>query len=211
MSDEQHALADGIFAEAHEQAESIQAEWKQSHDARKAALKKRIDDLESETSKLIEREQERINDRTTAQIEMEQNRANLRLQDSAYRDVELRAAEKLRSLVGSDRYRVILRNWIVEAGVGLAAERAIVNCSAAERPVTQEVLPSAEKEISERLDRSVKAVLSDEEPVEEQGVVLISEDGQTGYGNRVSDRLRRRRNLIRGIVHDSLFGVDEDG
>ncbi len=211
MSDEQHALADGILAEAGKQAESIQAEWKQSHHARNAALKKRIDDLESETTGLIEKELKRISSRMTAQIEMEQRKANLRLQDSAYRDVELRAAEKLRSLVGSDEYRVILRNWVVEAGVGLAAERVTVNCSATERSVIGEILPAAEKEISEHLGRPVNVVLSDGEPVEEQGVVLISEDGQTGYSNRVSDRLRRWRNRIRRIIHDSLFGVDENG
>ncbi|MBU8913425.1 MAG: V-type proton ATPase subunit E [Spirochaetales bacterium] len=211
MSDERRALADGILAEARKQAESIQAEWDQSREARKAGLKRRIDDLESETTGLIEKEQKRINDRMAAQIEMEQHKADLRLQDSAYRDVELRAAEKLRSLVGSDEYRGILHNWIVEAGVGLAAVRVTVNCSAAERSVVGEILPSVEKEISEHLGRPVKLALSADEPIEEQGVVLISEDGQTGYSNRIPDRLRRHRNLIRRIIHDSLFGVDEDG
>lgn len=208
MSDEQRVLAEGVLGEAREEAKKIRSDWEQSREARRASLEKRIAEVESDTAGRIEREKDRIAKQMSARIENERRRAELRLRDSIYREIELSASAKLQELMSTPEYHDVLLGWTVEAGVGLNANRALCTCSAKEKAILPGVLPEAEGRISDILGRKITLTLSDDDSLAEQGIVLTSEDGQTAFSNRVSDRLRRRRTAIRRIIHDALFGED---
>lgn len=209
MSDEQRVLAEGVLGEAGEEAQKIRSDWEQSREARRASLEKRVAEVESDTAGRIDREQDRIAKQMDARIENERRRAELRLRDSIYREIEISASAKLQELVSGSEYHGVLLGWTVEAGVGLNADHALCTCSAEEKAILAGLLPEAEDRVSDILGRTITLTLADDDTLVEQGVMLTSEDGQTAFSNRVSDRLRRRRTAIRRIIHDALFGEDE--
>jgi vacuolar-type H+-ATPase subunit E/Vma4 len=210
MNDDQKQLADGILDEARAEAGKLLSEWETSRESRRTTLDQRIGNLETEAVQRIDREKKRIEDRTHAQIVMERRRAQLRLQDSVYRTVEHGAIDGVRQLIGDPGYDDILQGWISEACIGLGAERATITCSSPEKEAVSRVLSMALKQASAVTGKTVHVTLSNEEPLTDQGIVLISEDGKTGFSNLVNDRIRRRRGAIRRIVYDKLFGDERN-
>jgi len=206
MEDDQVQLTDEILEQARGEAQNILSEWESSRKNRKGELEKRLAKIAAEAEERIAREKERIDGRAEARIAMERRRAELRLRDSVYRRVEETARERMGQLIGDHEYDAILEGWIVEGCVGLGAQRAVINSSSQEREIVARVLPDAVKQASRLAGSEIEVAVSEDDPIVGQGIVLVSDDGRTGYSNRVADRIRRRRGVIRRIVHERIFG-----
>ena len=211
MGEEPETIAEGILDEARQEAERILREWRASAEDRRGSTEHRIADVAKEADERIEAERRRVLGRSGVQIAVEEKRARLRIQDGAFREVERRTLLALQELVGKTEYEPILLGWVVEACVGVGAEKATVNCSAGERDALQRVLPDAERRVAAALGHPVKISLSAEEPQREQGVVVVADDLPVAFSNRVVDRAYHMGSAIRRIIHDRLFKDSGNG
>jgi vacuolar-type H+-ATPase subunit E/Vma4 len=206
MEQSDHEIIQGILADARTEAERILREARESVEVRRRGLEERERGIRAEAAERAEREETRIRERTDRAIAQEERHARLALEERMHAAVQEEARRRLAKLAERDGYAAILRGWIVEAGIGLAAAQAVVRCSESERLACERALPDAEAQLAELTGRPVSLRLDTDGRLVEQGVVLTDPSGELAFGNRVSDRLRRYDAEIRRAVHRRLFG-----
>lgn len=210
MSDENHLL-EGIreitekeIAELRAAADRFAAQKRESAEAEARRMR-------SEVESRVAAQAARLERRAKATKENERHRILLDTEEQIFALVLEGAMKRLRELIGSPEYPDLLRQWIVEAAIGLGSERAFVQCSAAEREICGEVLPSAVDEVLRRTGRKVDLELSPGAPLAEQGVILTAASGRTAYNNQVRTRLLRREALVRRAIFDALESERAEG
>jgi len=52
-------------------------------------------------------------------------------------------------------------------------------------------------------------ILSEEEPLKSQGVVLTAADGRTAFNNQVKTRILRHKREIQTLIYNALFTDDQ--
>ena len=202
-------LISGIEKDAEKKAEEILTEARKQAEEKLRFAKQKVKSILDEAEERAEKQAESIKKRVLGGMSLEAKRRAMKLQDRALQEVIARAREKLENLVKKPEYRNILREWIVEAAVGLGVESAVINTSIAERKLMDsKLLRAAENRAKKITGRSVSLSLSDDPPLAGQGVVLSSIDGKTAFNNQVSTRLLRKQRDIQIQVYRILF--DED-
>ena len=206
QQNEEHDLIHGIAQDAAREAERILAEAERAaEDRRKAAEDQERAVLQQGESR-AEEQAERIRIQSASSLRMQRRRRQLKLQEQAVQEVLKRVRQRLAEAVGSPEYREVMLAWIVEAAIGLGAQEATVNASAAERKqIDGRLLQTAQEKVSELSGRKVKLSLADENPLIPQGIVLIAADGRVEFNNQVATRLLRRQSEIRRTIQDSIW------
>ncbi len=186
-----------------EEAERLERDRTAKADIEIEATRREIDER-------VETQQRRIDRAAKAAVATECHKIALEARERFFDQVSESVLERLRELTGSERYGDILKNWIVEAAIGLAAEKAMVSCSPPERDLCRKALPAAVKEASELIGRKIDLALSDTDARGGQGVVLTAASGRTAFNNQVRTRMLRRETAIRRIVYEELARAAED-
>jgi vacuolar-type H+-ATPase subunit E/Vma4 len=216
---DQHAtkndLIEQIMREARSEAEKLRSEAARSAEDRRRTLERRLAEIERDAEKRINEERDRLGARTDGAIALAEQRARLRMEDRIYRAVEARTREamgELRPAPGSganDDYRTLLRDWIVEAAIGLGAREAIVSCPVPDRDTVapregRGALDEATSEL-ERLRHPVSLSFDAAREESGQGVVLRDSSGRRAFSNLVRDRIRRFRSELQRIVYHTVI------
>jgi vacuolar-type H+-ATPase subunit E/Vma4 len=141
-----------------------------------------------------------------AKAAMERRRNALLLQESLASGIVLKAEKALGKAMGQSGYRDTLRQWIVEAAIGLSTEVATVNASMQELPLIDEaLLREAESEVLAATGKATRLSRLDGNPLPGQGVYLVADGGRLAYDNTVATRLERGRTEIRKLIYKALF------
>jgi len=120
-------------------------------------------------------------------------------------EVQQSVKRRLEGLLGKPEYRDILAGWIIEAMIGLGAEKASVNASTEEmRIIDRPLLAKAEERVRELTGRKVRLQKSGSAPLLARGVVLEAEGGRLMFNNQVPTRMLRYRSEIRKLTADAL-------
>ena len=140
-------------------------------------------------------------------VDAELRRRSLAEQEKIYGEFFSRLRDRLLSLPDTTGYREILRGWIVEASIGLGAEKVEILASGKERElIDHKLLKEVEAAVHKSTRRRIELNLSTEE-IEGRGVFLRDETGRLAFDNRIDARIRRsRRDLVRTIA-DALSTV----
>ncbi len=200
-------LISGIQNEARQEAEKIVA------DARAQGVQ-RVKQAETRAQSILTDAGEKARDRAESErkrilsgLNVEINRYHLQCREHLLREIRDRSVGLLSKMVHDSGYRDILLGWIVEAAVGLGADSAFVNTSASELPlIDPRLLREAEGEIKRITGKSVGLSLSQDRPLTDQGVELISADGRTAFNNQVSKRIARNESRIREMIYSAVEG-----
>lgn len=205
---ESEALIRSILSEAETEAKSIVEDAQTDAANRRAALKRRLESIETDTTERVAQRTQQISDRADAAIELIKRRSRLRLETRVYRDAERRAAATLEDLRGTKAYGSLLRGWMTEAGVGLGEPRATVRSPAADRSAVEQELATVQTALRDEHGLQTELSAGDDLP-SGQGVVLTSADGSVAFDNTVRARLRRFAPEIRRIVYRTVVGSED--
>jgi vacuolar-type H+-ATPase subunit E/Vma4 len=203
---EQHNLIEGIEQDAAREVQRILGEAKKAAEDRKAAAQDQARALIQQGESKAEEQAERIRSQSASSLRMEYRRKHLKLQEQAVQEVLKRSRRRLAEMVGSQEYRQVLLDWIVEAAIGLGVSEASVNASAAERKqIDERLLQTARERIDEMSGKKVSLTIADEDPLIPQGIVLKAANGRVEYNNQVATRLLRRQSEVRKAIQDVIW------
>jgi len=207
---ENAALILGIETDARAEEEKIIKEaGNQAAEKRKYAEKK-VESLLNDAREKAEEQAEAAKKKIISAAEREVKRSAMRVRDAVMQNIMDRAEKKLSSMTGDENYRSVLVNWITEAAVGLGVESARINASEKERALIDgRMLSEIARRIQEQTGKQTSLTLSDEKPLQSQGVVLTAADGHTAFNNQVRTRMLRKQREIRMLIYNTLFNYDQ--
>jgi vacuolar-type H+-ATPase subunit E/Vma4 len=142
----------------------------------------------------------------TSSIHVETRRISLKKRGEILKEIIARVEKRLAERIGDKGYKELLVNWIVEAAIGLNADKAVINASKKERPlIDSDMLRAAEAKIREFINKKVELSVSGEEEPLAQGVILYTTDKTMAFNNQIPTRLLRYQSEIRKLIYDELF------
>jgi len=204
------ALIEGIESDAKSEADQLLREARQKAEERMKYARKQADSILNDAAEKADRQSKAAQQKILAGVEIEVRRKSMQSKDRIMGEILNQVRGKLEKLVENEEYREILLQWIVEAGLGLGAEKAFVNASKREKEIIDSgLMACASGKVEEFSGRHVEFTLSDLPPLGAQGVVLYSEDGKTAFNNQVSTRILRKQQKIRDVIYTRLFGEEE--
>lgn len=199
-------IIQGIEADAEEEARGIEREAEEYSKQRIALAKAQGEALKKEARERVESQSALIRKNSESKIVMEKRKSALKLRDRVLQETLDLARKRCRDLIDTPRYGEILLDWIVEAALGLSADKAEVNASLKELPlITEELLKKAEGEYHKLTGKKISLSKREGDPLPGQGVVLTAGDGRLAYNNQVSTRFLRHQTEIRKLIYQSLF------
>lgn len=200
------ALISGIEDDARREAEQIILDAKKQAEERKKYLEKQVKSILLEAEEKARVQSEVVSKRILSGLDIEVKRKFMHLKDNILGEILGRVKEEFKTLIKKPEYRTVLQNWIIEAMIGLGAEKAEVIASKSEqRLIDKELLDSAEKRVKELTGHRVKLRVLQNQAHGPQGVVLTAEDGRTAFNNQVTTRLLRKQRIIRNLIYEKIF------
>jgi len=207
---EKAALIAGIEADARAEERKIINEAQKQAAEKKKYAEKKIESILNEARTRAKEQAEAAKKQIIALADREVKRRSMHIQDMVMQDIMDRVEKRLGSMIGDENYRSVLIGWLTEAAVGLGADSAVINASSEEREMIDDRLLSEVKVlVRRRTGRDVQLTLSDDEPLQSQGVILTAADGRTAFNNQVKTRMLRSKRQIQMMIHDTLFADDE--
>ena len=203
-------LLEGINRESEQEAQRIMDEAERQAREIVENARKKADAIRQEAREKGERQAEILRKKNTQNIQAEQRKRRLKAQEELFNLAVKKIRDSLQAFIGEPEYSEILRGWIAEAAIGLGQDELIVNSSAAERKIlTDSLVKKAEKDIAEQTGRQVKIRVSDDPPLQKQGVFLSTPDGRLAFNNLVEARLQRYSAGIRKMVYGRIRSEDQ--
>ena len=207
---ENAALILGIETDARAEEEKIIKEAENQAAEKRKYAEKKVESLLNDARKKAEEQAEAAKKKIISAAEREVKRCAMRVRDAVMQKIMDRAEKKLSSMTGDENYRSVLVNWITEAAVGLGVESARINVSEKERALIDgHMLSEIARRIQKQTGRQTSLTLSDEKPLQSQGVVLTAADGRTAFNNQVRTRMLRKQREIRMLIYNTLFNYDQ--
>lgn len=141
---------------------------------------------------------------------IERRKTALRVREQVLQETLEQARRIVTERLASPEYAGVLKNWIVEASVGLSVPEASVNASKEELPlITDALLRDAEAEAEALTGKSIRLKGVEGDPLPVQGILLTAKGGHLAYNNQVPTRFLRAQTAIRKRIHAVLFGEVE--
>jgi len=207
---EKAALISGIEADARAEEEKILKEAEVQAAEKRKHTEKKVESLLNEAHAKAKGQAETAKNKIIAAAEREVKRSFMRTQDFIVHDIMDRVEKRLRSMTSSENYRSVLENWITEAAIGLGAESVRINASNEERAlINDHMLTDITRRIQEQTGKQISLTVSDENPLQSQGVVLTAADGRIAFNNQVRTRMLRKQREIRTLIYNTLFNYDQ--
>ena len=151
------ALISGIEDDARREAEQIILDAKKQAEERKKYLEKQVKSILLEAEEKARAQSEVVSKRILSGLDIEVKRKFMHLKDNILGEILGRVKEEFKTLIKEPEYRTVLQNWIIEAMIGLGAEKAEVSASKSEqRLIDKELLDSAEKRVKKLKGHQVK-------------------------------------------------------
>ncbi len=203
-------LISGIEKDARKRADEIIDEARKRAEEKLRFAKQKVKSILDEADARAKERSESIKKKALSGMSLEAKRRFMKLRDRALQTVITSACEKLGDLVQKPGYKNVLKDWIVEAAVGLGSDSAVIHTSETEKKlIDSKLIHAAENEVKKITGRPVSLSMSDDPPLAEQGVLLSSSDWKTAFNNQVSTRLLRKQRDTQVQVYKVLFGDDD--
>lgn len=216
----QQQIIQDILSRATTEAQKISEDTDLSIARRREALEQREKEMADEARASVQRQTEAMKSRADRNSALQTRRIRLELQERVNREVTKRIRRRVVDLRGTDAYADLLREWTVEAVIGLGLDvneaeesaRGTIRCAAADQKLLSSLLPDVYKRVQELTGNSVVLEI-DPTPLPEgdstAGVVVTAANGRQAFSNRIDDRLRRFEHHIQTLVTQRLFSGDQ--
>ncbi len=205
-NEDKTALISGIEADAREEEKRIVREAQEQVAEKRKYAQKKADSLIEDARKRGQQQVDSILRRAASAADLEVKRQTMGLRAKAVQDVLDRVEKKMHSMISDPSYRDALKDWIIEAAIGLDVESAEVSTSQDERAlITESLLSEVAGEVAKRTGRQVSLRLSEGRPLSFQGVILTADGGHIAFNNQVKTRMSRNEREIRRLIYAALF------
>ncbi len=210
MSDSDRLISE-ITAEAEKEEKRILDDAAEQIRKKQDNTDRQCSQIISEAEKKAEKQAANIHRQKESSLTVEKKRIFLNTQEKVSLEVLDIVRENFRKMSGSDKYRDILKDWIIEAFLGLGCEEAEINTTEEEKKIIdRNLLSSAEKELKTMGIKKCTLVLSKEVPIKSQGVILKNSTGKLVYNNTVEARLNRKIQYIRSMVASEILSAGQE-
>ncbi len=198
-------LLGGIAEQAGQEAEQIRSEAERQAEEIVRNARHKAEAIRQESRDKGAHQAEVIRRKNSQNIEAEQRKRRLKAQEELFALALKKVRDSLQNLIGRPEYSDILQGWIAEGAVGLSQEAIEVNASAEERKlITEELLKQAEKQVEKETGQQVKITLSQESPLQKQGVFLTTGNGRLAFNNTIEARMQRYSTMIRKMIYRQI-------
>ncbi|MCK5250239.1 MAG: hypothetical protein KAJ98_09770 [Spirochaetaceae bacterium] len=184
---------------------------------RRESLEGKLTLIADEADKKIEEEEQRIRSRWARHLAQEERRAHLSLQERVVQTVLGRVRDELKTLRDKPDYPSLLREWIIEAAIGLGygsnddgtrQERteARIRCIPEDQELIKVEIPVIEEKFLTFTGCSLRLVFDEKNLSRENiGIILIDDSGRTAFSNTLADRFRRASQDLHRLVMERMF------
>jgi vacuolar-type H+-ATPase subunit E/Vma4 len=201
------ALISDIESDARAEAEGIIKEAENQAEEKRRYARKQAESILNDARAKAREQAEAIEKKAVRDAQREAKKKSMLRKAAVVQEVLDRVEQRLATMVERPEYRSILIDWIVEAGIGLGAQKAEVNASEKERALIDDgLLAEATDKIHAATGNPIALTLSDSAPLPAQGVFLTAADGRTAFNNQAKTRMLRSQRKIHALIHDCLFG-----
>ena len=170
---------------------------------------KKVESILNDARKQAQEKAEFLKRKITSSVGLEIKRRKLKVRNEVFKEIIDRVEKKIGTKIAEESYRTFMTKWIIEAAIGLGAESVTINASQQERQlIDQQLISDVKEKLQAQTASKVELVLSQSQPLKEQGVVLVSADGRTAYNNQIKTRIMRTERRIRNLLNDNLFNED---
>lgn len=207
---DQSEIIEDILSQARAEAEDIREKNTESLKRRRQSLEQQVARIQKDAEERTEEQVSRLRTQWQRNQALEERRIQLELQERLVRVVTEGAQNEISEMRGSDRYRSVLKDWTVEAVVGLGVKEAVVRCAPEDAGTLDRILPEVREAVAGLTDTQPDMSIAENKlPSGSVGVVVVDAEGRQAFSNRLKDRVRRSVNDIRRIVVEELFGEDQ--
>jgi len=204
--DDASSLLQGISQDVERQIQDMEKETASYARSRKEAAETQAREIQRKAQEAADVQGAILTKNAESKAAIERRKMALRVRDRIIQETLDQARKAISERIGQPGYERVLKDWIVEAAVGLSVPIATVNASREELPlITEALLREAEKETKEITGKNVRLSKVDTDPLPAQGVVLTAEGGHLAYNNQVPTRFLRAQTEIRKRIHAVLF------
>jgi len=206
MEQSKSELIRGIIEQAEQQAQSAVDKAQKLILQREKSIEIQIKRIHQETEEKKNKQVEQILKNSESAIALLKKHANLKGKELIFNQIIDRVKMNIEEKIKSPEYPDILMNWIIEATLGLGADKVMINCSLKEKKLlTEDFLKKLSEKVLQLIGKKIEYEISEDPPLLGQGVVLSSIDGKTAYNNQVSSRIIREQMNIRKLIFQELF------
>ncbi len=199
----------GIEADIRAEKQQIIDDAEKQIADKKIYAAKKVESILNDARKQAQEKAEALKRKITSSVGLEIKRRRLKVRNEVFKEIINRVEKKIESQMAEESYRTFLTEWITEAAIGLGAESVTINASQQERQlIDQQLISDVKEKLQAQTDSQVELVLSQSQPLKDQGVVLVSADGRTAYNNQIKTRIMRTERTIRNLLNDNLFNED---
>jgi len=195
-------LLNGIAEQAEQEAERIRSEAERQADEIVKNAGRKAEEIRQESRDKGKQQAGIIRQKNSQTIEAEQRKRRLKAQEELFALALKKVRGSLQNLIGQPGYTGILQGWVVEGAVGLGQQELVVNASAEERKLlTDALLKQIEKIAENQTGQQVTISLSQEAPLQKQGVFLTTSNGRLAFNNTIEARMQRYSTMIRKMIY----------
>jgi vacuolar-type H+-ATPase subunit E/Vma4 len=199
-------LIESIKNDARAEAEKTLEEAERSARNKILDAEEQVKRSRKDAEEKAEEQADVIRKNNEAAIDVEKRRITLRLREKVFQEVYNLVRNAVGESLNDPNHKDVLKGWIIEAAVGLEAEKAFVNASRDERALIDEgLLRQCEEKVKQLIGKTVSLEITGEKPLTEPGVILTTEDNRMAYNNQLSTRIDRHKAEIRKMIYQELF------
>lgn len=200
------AIISGIETDALSEERQIVEEAQKQADEKVKYNAKKVESIIKDAEKSAIEQAEQVKKKVMSSLRLELQRSSLNIRNEVMKNIQKKVESKFNSMIGNDNYKTILKNWIIEAAIGLDVPSAIINASEKELPlISEQIIAEVSQIVNQKTGKQVSLKLSNEHPLSFQGIVLTSENGHMAYNNQVKTRILRKEREIRMAIYNALF------
>lgn len=197
-------LLQEIEQKAREEAQEVIRQAKNQGEQKKKAAQAKGERRKKEAEERAQERAAEIKKHNQASIGVKRKQIHLRQNEEIIERVLSEVEEEIERRLEGEDYPRVLRDWAVEAVLGIDEDRVSIAVSAEERPlISVDFLRETERRASDLRGGSVSITLSDENE-DDYGVRAFSEDGRMEYRNQVRTRLNRNQADYRKLIFRKL-------
>ncbi len=226
-------IIDDIQSQAQAEVDSIQTQTESTLAQRRSSLETKLADISQEADARIKDEENRVQVRLKRYLDQEERRVRLVLQARVVNSVIAQVQDDLKSLPESPEYASLLRDWIIEAAIGLgygtasrqtgaanaaparragdlrrkSNTKAAIRCNPRDRSLLETEIPAIQKRFLSLTGCELELAIDESAGLSTGsiGIILVDETGRTAFSNTLADRFRRNAPEIHRLVMGKIF------
>jgi len=197
---------DNLLEDVEKQVRHLIEEAEKRAESKSRQTDEQIEKLYAQAEIRKKEEQEKADRRHRQNLKVALRREELRIRENWNKRLLDQAEEKVLEIRKTDAYSWVLKDWVLEAVLGLSVAEVEINGAPRERELlTPEFLSEQEKELLKKWNLKVKIHLADDKALSLPGIMVKEKQGRLVFNNQLKTRILRKQSELRQRIYHRLF------